>query len=70
MKLLGAFFNIFIFYYFLALFGSSDNYSQNVAEEAEAGSVQVIEKQGEAFRAPVLNADSCQIAPRRHSLPL
>ncbi|MCO6476423.1 MAG: hypothetical protein J5I94_07370 [Phaeodactylibacter sp.] len=58
MRLLGAFFNIFFFYYFFALCGSAEGQAPNGAESVEAQPAQSVRQQEKPCKP---GEDSCQL---------
>ena len=60
MRLLGAFFNIFIFYYFLAMCGSPNDQLSGLGEGVEAPPVQTMRQSEEAWTPPFIQEDTCE----------
>lgn len=61
MRLLGAFFNIFAFYYFLAMCGSTGEPGQSVEQGVEAHAVQATQMMEEAINLQGVERDSFQV---------
>lgn len=59
MRLLGAFFNIFLFNYFMALCGGVSD--QSVEQDVETHAVQAREKIEEAGKAPIMHKDASEL---------
>ena len=59
MRLLGAFFNIFLFYYFLAFCGTPADQISGLTEGLEAQPVQAIQQGSESWAPPFIQEDTC-----------